>query len=360
MKSTVGKKTLKIYLEGKIDSVNAPSVEREINELISSNAGLDVMFDAEDLQYISSAGLRVLLKVRKNKGKSIEIINVSDEVISVFNTTNLSDLFDITRPMRRLYLGRTGPIARSLNGEIYRQPDDNMVKVFNDGISISEVKKERENAHEALVAGIPTLIPFDIVIIGGRYGIVFESAGSVSLANAIMEEPYRIEEYAVKFAAFLHEIHEMQVGDKFPDIKDRYREWLEKAGRSLSEADRYNIDALINAIPDRSSYVHGDINPADVVISDGEMMLMDMAGSAHGHPVFDLQGLYASLVEMERERPMYCSSTFGISGENCRKFWDAFFPAYMGGKSDTELEKMKTLLKKYYVLKQKLLSVLEV
>ena len=359
MKSTVGKKTLKIYLEGKIDSVNAPSVEREINELISSNAGLDVMFDAEDLQYISSAGLRVLLKVRKNKGKSIEIINVSDEVISVFNTTSLSDLFDITRPMRRLYLGRTGPIARSLNGEIYRQPDDNMVKVFNDGISISEVKKERENAHEALVAGIPTLIPFDIVIIGGRYGIVFESAGSVSLANAIMEEPYRLEEYAVKFAAFLHEIHEMQVGDKFPDIKDRYREWLEKAGRSLSEADRYNIDALINAIPDRSSYVHGDINPADVVISDGEMMLMDMAGSAHGHPLFDLQSLYASLVEIEKDRPMYCSSTFGISGDNCRRFWDVFFPAYMGGKSAAELEKTKTLLKRYYILKQKLFDVLE-
>ena len=105
--------------------------------------------------------------------------------------------------------------------------------------------------------------------------------------------------------------------------------------------------------------MHGDINPANVVFSDGEMMLMDMAGSAHGHPVFDLQGLYASLVEMEKERPMYCSSTFGISGVNCKRFWEAFFPAYMGGKSGAELDKMRALLERYYVLKQRLLSVLE-
>lgn len=359
MRKAVGKSILKLYLEGRIDSSNASSVEKEIMDTISVNDELDVTFDAGELKYISSAGLRILLKVRKKKGKSIEITNVSDEVLDIFNTTGFSDLFNISRPLRRLYLNRADAYTRSVNGGIYRQPDDNMVKVFNEGTSISEIKKERENAHEALVAGIPTLIPFDIVLVGDCYGIVFESAGSMSLANAITKEPGRLEEYALKFADFLHEIHEMQVGDKFPNIKDRYREWLEKAGRGLSEDDRKNIDALIIAIPDSNSYVHGDINPANVVISDGEMMLMDMAGSAHGHPVFDLQGLYASLVEMERERPMYCSSTFGISGENCRKFWDAFFPAYMGGKSDTELEKMKTLLKKYYVLKQKLLSVLE-
>jgi len=63
-------------------------------------------------------------------------------------------------------------------------------------------------------------------------------------------------------------------------------------------------------------------------------------------------------VEIERERPMYCSSTFGITGSNCKRFWDAFFPVYMGDKSDAELEKMKMLLSKYYVLKKNLLSVL--
>ncbi|MBQ9361519.1 MAG: phosphotransferase [Lachnospiraceae bacterium] len=359
MRSKAGKSLLKIYLDGRIDSSNASSVEKEIMDIIQLNEELDVTFDADGLKYISSAGLRVLLKVRKLKGKSIEITNVSDEVLEIFTTTGFTDLFDITRPMRRIYLERTDVLIRSVNGEIHRQPDDNIVKVFHEGTPLGEIKKERENAHNALVAGIPTLIPFDIVAVGNCYGIVFEAAGSLSLAQAITREPERLGEYAVKFAGFLHELHEIQVGDEFPNIKERYRGWLERAGLFLSDDDRRNINALINGIPDSSGYVHGDINPANVIMSDGEMMLMDMAGSAHGHPIFDLQGLYASLVEIEKERSMYCSSTFGISGDNCVKFWDIFFPAYMGGRSEAELDKMRTLLGRYYVLKQRLLSVLE-
>ena len=81
--------------------------------------------------------------------------------------------------------------------------------------------------------------------------------------------------------------------------------------------------------------------------------------AAYGHPIFDLQSLYASLVAIEKERPMYCSTYFGISGKNCARFWDSFYPIYMGNKSREELEKMTLLLKNYYILKQKLLSVLE-
>ena len=73
MRSKAGKSLLKIYLDGRIDSSNASSVEKEIMYIIRSNEGSDVTFDAEKLKYISSAGLRVLLKVRKLKGKSIEI-----------------------------------------------------------------------------------------------------------------------------------------------------------------------------------------------------------------------------------------------------------------------------------------------
>ena len=358
MRYSTGKNIVRIYLEGWMDSSNAESVEEEIRKIIASNMGREVSFDAEGLEYISSAGLRVLLNVRKLKGSNMEIINVSEQVLGVFNTTGFGDFFDITPPMRKLDLNRTDSMIKSVNGRIYMQPDDNMVKVFDEGTPLREIKKERESAHEALVAGIPTLIPFDIVMAGNSYGIVFESAGSVTLAKAITRDPEKLEDYAVRLASFMHELHEIRVGDKFPSIKDRYRGWLARASYKLSEEDKRNIETLISGIPDSDCYVHGDINPANILICDGEMMLMDMAGSAHGHSIFDLQGLYASLVEIERERPMYCSSTFGITGSNCKRFWDAFFPVYMGDKSDAELEKMKMLLSKYYVLKKNLLSVL--
>ena len=73
--------TLFLYLEGRIDSSNVDSLETQLKEegLIQNN--VDIAFDAKDLTYISSAGLRVLLKVKKKVKRPVSIVNVSDEVL---------------------------------------------------------------------------------------------------------------------------------------------------------------------------------------------------------------------------------------------------------------------------------------
>ena len=359
MRYTIGRDILKIHLEGRIDSGNAEEHQKAIFDLIRANEDLQLVFDARDLNYISSAGLRVLLKARKTKGEKLKIENVSDSVLEILTVTGFSDLFDITKKRRTVFLERSDALSRSINGAIYKQSDDNILKVFRKDVSLREIEKERASAHTALVLGVPTLIPFDVVDVGNNYGIIFESAGAVPLSKMITAHPDKLEYYADRFASFLHELHEITITDEFPNIKDLYREWIIKGGNRLSDSDRRGIEALLNGIPDSNGYLHGDINPSNVVISDDEFMLMDMAGSSHGHPIFDLQVLYASLIEIEKERPMYCSSTFGLSAENCVRFWEAFLPAYMKGSSESEINSMKLLLSRYYVLKKKLLAVLE-
>ncbi|MBR1633508.1 MAG: hypothetical protein IJ682_00440 [Lachnospiraceae bacterium] len=86
---------------------------------------------------------------------------------------------------------------------------------------------------------------------------------------------------------------------------------------------------------------------------------MDMAGSAYGHPIFDLQGIYAALIKIEQERPLYCSTYFGISGSNCKRFWEHFLKTYMDNKSESDLAKLQMLLEQTYTLKQELISVLQ-
>ena len=65
-------------------------------ELAVAHPGASVVFDAEDLEYISSAGLRVLLHVRKNNPE-MKIINVSSEVYEVFEVTGFSQMLSIER-----------------------------------------------------------------------------------------------------------------------------------------------------------------------------------------------------------------------------------------------------------------------
>ena len=70
---------LTVSVKGHIDSANAPAVEKEINEAISLEKPARLSIDAADLTYISSAGLRVILRLRK-EFRDLSIVNVSPEV----------------------------------------------------------------------------------------------------------------------------------------------------------------------------------------------------------------------------------------------------------------------------------------
>ena len=71
--------TLCIGLSGRIDAANAASVEKDIKAARQEHPGLKTVLDAEDLAYISSAGLRILLRLRKEEPE-LKVINVSLEV----------------------------------------------------------------------------------------------------------------------------------------------------------------------------------------------------------------------------------------------------------------------------------------
>ena len=84
--------TLKV--EGRLDTVSAPDLEKEIKSLTVAN---ELTIDFEKLDYISSAGLRVLLSTHKeftNKG-GMTIINVNETVREVFEITGFSDILNI-------------------------------------------------------------------------------------------------------------------------------------------------------------------------------------------------------------------------------------------------------------------------
>jgi anti-sigma B factor antagonist len=86
---------LKIILEGRLDTTTAPQLEEQLNSALEGVT--DLQFDLAKLEYISSAGLRVLLASQKtmNKQGSMVISNASDEVKEIFDVTGFSDILTI-------------------------------------------------------------------------------------------------------------------------------------------------------------------------------------------------------------------------------------------------------------------------
>ncbi len=87
--------TLTISIEGRLDTTTAPQLENVVNAEIEGVS--ELIYDLKALDYISSAGLRVLLSSQKvmNKQGSMIVKNVSEEVLEIFEVTVFSDIFNI-------------------------------------------------------------------------------------------------------------------------------------------------------------------------------------------------------------------------------------------------------------------------
>ncbi|MCR5287268.1 MAG: STAS domain-containing protein [Saccharofermentans sp.] len=86
---------IKLILEGRLDTATAPQLEATLSSILAGVTSLK--FDLEKLDYISSAGLRVLLSSQKtmNKQGSMVISNVSPEVKEIFDVTGFTDILTI-------------------------------------------------------------------------------------------------------------------------------------------------------------------------------------------------------------------------------------------------------------------------
>lgn len=97
MNITVSKKdsAMTVALEGRLDTTTSPSLESELKEKLGDTQ--DLTFDFEKLEYISSAGLRVLLSTQKkmNKQGTMVIVNANDDIKDVFDVTGFSDILTI-------------------------------------------------------------------------------------------------------------------------------------------------------------------------------------------------------------------------------------------------------------------------
>ena len=96
MKHKLEGESLTIYLEGEINSYTSEDVEREIDKIVSENSFSSLILDLKDLSYISSAGLRIIVKL-KQKYDDTSLVNVPSGVYDIFEMVGFDNMFKIVR-----------------------------------------------------------------------------------------------------------------------------------------------------------------------------------------------------------------------------------------------------------------------
>ena len=326
-----------LVLSGRIDSGNAPETEQLLLAQLEGKDGVPVVLDAGALEYISSAGLRVLLRIKKNHS-DLTIRNVSSGVYEILDMTGFTEMMTVEKAYRVVSVEGCEEIGRGANGTIYRIDKDNVVKVYNNADALADIQHEREVARLALILGIPTAISYDVVKVGDSYGSVFELLNARSFSKILEKEPDKFDWCVNEFVRMLKKIHETEVPEgKLPDMREVALDWVAFLQQHLPADACEKLKALIDAVPKDNHMLHGDYHTKNLELQNDEVLIIDMDTLAVGHPVFELASMYNAFIGYAELDHGIIPDFLGIPFEVSENFFHKTLAAYLGTSDETRV-----------------------
>ncbi len=332
---------LTLCLKGRVDAANAAEVEKEITAARQAAPGTTAVIDAEGLEYISSAGLRILLRLRKEDPR-LTVTNVSPEVYEILDMTGFTEMMSVTKAYRRLSVDGCEMIGKGANGAVYRYDAETIVKVYFNNDALPDIQRERELARRALVLGINTAIPYDVVRVGEGYGTVMELLAATSLSKLIKQDPEHLELPLKYYVDLLKQLHSTEVkpGD-MPDMKQVALDWAAFDLEHLPEEVGKKLYALVQAVPERHTMMHSDYHTNNIMVRDGEALLIDMDTLSMGHPIFELGSMFNAFVGFSEIDHEQAQRFLGFSRELAGTFWRRALALYLGTEDEARLDEVE-------------------
>lgn len=341
VKGMITENAVVIALIGRVDSTNAREVEAELSRIVAGNDSMPVVIDAQELQYISSAGLRVLLHLKKTTA-DLKIINVSSDVYEILDMTGFTQMMDIEKAYRVVSVEGCEEIGRGANGTIYRIDQDNVVKVYNNADALADIQHEREVARIALVLGIPTAISYDVVKVGNSYGSVFELLNARSFSKILSNQPDKMNWCVKEYTEMLKKIHGTVVPKgKLPDMRETALNWAEFMQAYLPKELGEKLLSLIKAVPQDDHMIHGDYHTKNLELQGDEVLLIDMDTLAVGHPIFELASIYNAFIGFSEYDHTTVERFQGFDFATATTFWRKFLTAYLGTDNENKLRSVE-------------------
>ena len=329
-----------IKLEGRLDTNTAPELEKEISSLDGIKS---IVFDFENLEYISSSGLRLILKCKKAVDAT-KIINCSLDVYEIFSVTGFAEMMEIEKAMRKISIEGCEKLGEGFYGTIYRIDPETIVKVYKFVDSLDDINRERNLAKMAFVLGVPTAIPYDIVKVDDKYGAVFELLNAQSMVNLVNDEK-ELDNFTKSSANILKAMHQNEIKDgDLPSRKQTVIALLKECETAFSKEIFDKLNALLNSIPEKNTMLHCDFHVKNIMKQNDELLLIDMDTLSVGQPIFEFASMYATYEGYASVDKQNTEKFLGLPLETTKKIFDKTFRYYYDDKTEEELEDIKKKL----------------
>ena len=317
---------------------NFAEVEADILNQLEGHNYDEIVLDAKETNYISSAGLRVVLNLKKKYDK-VSVINASIEVYDIFEMTGFTNIVNVEKALREVSVEGCKIIGKGAHGIVYSTAPDTIVKVYEKGACLDDIKNERELSKKAFVLGLPTAIALDTVKVGDQYGTVFELLNAASCVNYVKESQKNLDDFCDKAVATLKKIHSTVCNDlSLPDMKKSHLKYVDNIRIYLSDQEYLKLKKFIEDIPEAKTLIHGDFHLKNQLLVGDQLMLIDMDTLCTGNPIFEIASVCNSYYEFGEIRREAIEDFLGISLETANYLWKNISRKYYSDLIDKQYQ----------------------
>jgi uncharacterized protein (TIGR02172 family) len=182
-------------------------------------------------------------------------------------------------------------IAEGRTAEVYAWGDHEVLKLYHSWWPLRNIEYEIRICRAVHDAGIPSPAVGDLIELDGRYALIYERIDGPSMQSLVFADTERVDEMARLFAHLQASLHATSgtTAHDLPSQRQRLTSHIELAARSLLDETRkqYALN-ILSTLPDGNSLCHGDLYPANVLVSSAGLTIIDWENASIGSPLADV------------------------------------------------------------------------
>lgn len=311
-----------------------------------------IIFDMDGVQKITSAILRRFLRL-KNAGFTVEIINATKPVVEIMAITSIDKMISVSH--KRNFINTKGlkEIAHGAYGKIYEYGKDEVLKVYYGFLPEEQVLRGVKNGKVAFEHGLPVAIPYATVDTNEGIGVLLENVKGTVLSDVVHDDPKALKLRCTEIAQLAKLISNTHFEpDELSSIKEIYINSLDPISHMLSKESVDAFKIAIQALPDVTTAVHGDLATPNVLFDGHDLIMVDMDTFSFAHPIWDVASMYTAhyycYLKGDEEENFYYNHMTCLE---CKHVWDTFEAEYFKGVNKKERKRRINAAASYGMLR---------
>lgn len=184
-------------------------------------------------------------------------------------------------------------LSQGNTAEIYQYEDGKILKLFRDSFPFSAVQNEYRIS--LVVQNYLEIVPrvYELVRYQNRYGIIYEQICGEDMMKGLLKKPGQVKQYARKLAQIHASLHQQEVDISY-SIYDKFQRDISLANE-LEDEEKKQIMEYLKTLPEGRNVCHMDFHPGNVMIRDGEPVVIDWMTACTGNANVDVARTYLLL-----------------------------------------------------------------